>query len=88
MITATVGLVIGFLVGASKAQDGGIRISVHRHHHRSQAGWDRIAKRIQDGTKLGLDDWRGAGHGADGDWDDLTRRIKERIFGEMREHSD
>jgi len=89
-MAAVVTFVVGFLVAAMISKEGGIRISTHRHRHhrRTQAGWDRIAKRVQDGTKFGLDDWRGAGHGADGDWDDLARRIQQRIFDEMRKYHD
>lgn len=90
IMTAVVTFIVGFLVAAMMSKEGGIRISTHRHRHhrRTQAGWDRMAKHVGDGTTQGLADWRGAGHGADGDWDDLTRRIQERIFEEMRKYHD
>jgi len=89
ILLAILVLIVGFLVGATATRNGGIRISTHRHHHRrTQAGWNRIARDIQAGTKQGLADWRGAGHGEDGDWDDLNRSVEERILEEMRKHRD
>ena len=82
--------IIGFLVGATMSRNGGIRLGHHRHHRhrRNEAGWNRISLRIQDGTRQGLEEWRGAGHAADADWGDLSRRIEERIVEEMLKHHD
>ena len=82
--------IIGFLVGATMSRNGGIRLGHHRHHRhrRTEAGWNRISLRIQDGTKQGLEEWRGAGHAEDADWGDLSRRIEERILEEMHKHHD
>jgi len=89
-VIAVIASVVGFLVGATMSRNGGIRLSFHRHRHhrRNAAGWNRIAQRIQDGTKQGLAEWRSAGHAEDADWGDLSRRIEERILKEMRDHHD
>jgi hypothetical protein len=90
ILIAVLALIVGFLVGATVARNGGIRISTHRHHRhrRAQAGWDRIARHIQDGTKQGLAEWRSTGRAEEPDWGDLSRRIEERILEEMRKHHD
>ena len=85
-------LIVGFFVGAMVLRDGGIRLSSHSHRHkhrrRTEAGWNRIRQRIQDGTKQGLAEWRGAGHTGEADWGDLSRRIEEHILEEMHKHHD
>lgn len=86
-------LIIGFLVGATLSRNGGIRISTHRHHrqHRNQAGWDRLARHIQEGTNQGLTEWRSAGHtghAEDPDWNELSHTIEERILEELHKHHD
>jgi hypothetical protein len=62
----------------------------HRHHHRrrTEAGWSRISERIQAGTSQGLAEWRSAENATDANWDDLSRRIEQRILEEMRKHHD
>ena len=88
VLTAVLTFVIGFLAGATMLWNGGFRRR-HRHHrHRSEAGWDRIALRIQDGIRQGLADCGGAARAHDADWTQLSRRIEERIIEEMRKHGD
>ena len=45
LITAVVGLVVGFLVAATM---GSFRRPSHRHHHRdrTETGWNRISERV------------------------------------------
>jgi len=90
LITAVVAFVVGFLAAATMSRNGGIRLSLHRHRHhrRTEAGWNRVRQRIQDGTRQGLTEWRGTGQAGDPDWNDLSRRIEERILEEMRKHHD
>ena len=90
LITAVIGFVVGFLVAGAMSRMGNFRRSAHRHHHRrrTDAGWDRISERIQAGTSQGLAEWRSAEHAGNTDWDDLSRRVKQRILEEMRKHQD
>ena len=90
LVVAAVAFVVGFLVAATTALNGGIRITSHRHRHmrRTEAGWERVSRRIEAGTRRGLAEWRSAGHAEDPDWEDLSRRIEQRILDEMRKHHD
>jgi hypothetical protein len=90
ILIGVITFIIGFLVGATLSRNGGIHLTHHRHghHRRTEAGWNRIAQRIKDGTNQGLTEWRGAGRSEDADWDDLSRRIEERILEEMHKHHD
>ena len=90
VLIGVLAFIIGFLVGATMSRNGGIHLARHRHghHRRTEAGWNRIAQRIKDGTSQGLTEWRGAGHAGDADWADLSRRIEERILEEMHKHND
>ncbi len=93
VLIAVLTFIVGFLVGATASRNGGIRIFSHRHHHhrRTQAGWDRLARHIQEGTKQGLSDWRSlghTGHAEDPDWSELSRTIEERVLEEMHKHHD
>ena len=87
---AVTSLAVGFLVGATTARSGGLQLSSRRHrsHRRNEGGWKRVQQRIQDGTSRGLTEWRSAGNAGHPDWGDLSRRIEERIFEEMRKHHD
>ncbi len=90
IVTAVLIFGMGLLVGATVLRRGGIRLSSprHRHRRRTEVGWKRIRQRIQDGTKQGLAEWRSEGRPEDADWDDLSRRIEERILEGMRKHHD
>jgi predicted PurR-regulated permease PerM len=90
VIAAVVTFVVGFFVAATMSRNGGIRLSLHRHRHhrRTEAGWNRIREHIQAGTSQGLAEWRSTGHAGDADWADLSRRIEERILEEMHKHHD
>ncbi len=90
IVTAVVAFVVGFIVAAAMARDGGVRLSLrrHRHHRRTAAGWNRVRQDIQAGTAQALAEWRSAGHSEDADWAGLSRRIEERIVEAMRKHQD
>ena len=89
-LIAVITFVVGFLVGATASRNGGIRVSRHSHRHRrrTDAGWNRIAQRVKDGTSQGLTEWRSAGSAEQSDWGELSRRIEERILEELRKHHD
>jgi hypothetical protein len=89
-IIGILSFVVGFIVAATIARSGGIRLVSRRHGHRrrTEAGWNRIGRRIRAGTEQGLTEWRSAGNANDPDWDDLSRRIEEHIFDEMRRNHD
>jgi len=90
VVIAVLAFAAGFLAGATMAKSGGMQLNLHRHrrHRRNAAGWNRIAQRIQDGTRQGLAGWRSTGQAGDADRDDLSRRIEERILDEMHKHHD
>jgi hypothetical protein len=77
-------------VAATMSRMGNFLRPSHRHHHRrrTEAGWSRISERIQAGTSQGLAEWRSAENATDANWDDLSRRIEQRILEEMRKHHD
>jgi len=90
ILTAVLIFGMGILVGATLLRKGSIRLSSHRgrHRRRTEAGWKRVRQHIQEGTKQGLAEWRSTGRAEEPDWGDLSRRIEERIFEEMRKHPD
>jgi hypothetical protein len=90
VLIAVVAFVAGFLVAATIARSGGIRLTSRRHGHRrrTEAGWNRISRRIRAGTEQGLTEWRGTERVGDADWGNLSRKIEECILDEMRNNQD
>jgi len=79
---------IGFILGCMISLGGGAR-GVARRRHRHEPDRDRIGRSIGDSVRAGLASWREQERQAesDRDWDELGRKIEERIRAEMKKHS-
>jgi hypothetical protein len=88
LITAVVAFVVGFLVAATMSLSGGFRLSTHRHRRRHRTEFDRNrgSQHIGAGIRQELAEWRCAEHNEVADWDELGRRIEDRIREDLRNH--
>jgi hypothetical protein len=82
---------LGFILGCMLSLGGGIRASTHRKRkvrvvHRG-VDPDRVARRVERGVREGLKAAFAdrAEKVTDAEWDDLGRRIEERVKREMRD---
>lgn len=80
LITAVVGLVLGFLIAATM---GTFRRSPHRHHHRhrTETGWNRISERVaatmsRMGTFLRSSRRHHHRHRTEAGWNRISERIQ------------
>ncbi|MEO0077556.1 MAG: hypothetical protein ABIK86_00955 [candidate division WOR-3 bacterium] len=76
---------LGFLLGAMMALGGGARSACHQKRHSHD--WERIGRSIGDGIRAGLSSWRSEQNTApsEPDWDELGRRIEQRVREELRD---
>jgi len=83
---------IGFILGCMISLGGGIRGATHPKRRvkvvHSGADWDRLGAKIASGVREGVRSGM-AGRGlSESEWDELGRRIEERIKAELRERKE
>ncbi len=76
---------LGFLLGAMIALGGGAR-SACRQRRRTH-DWERVGRSIGDGIREGLEAWRRERRAepSEPEWDELGRRIEQRVREELKD---
>lgn len=81
---------LGFILGCCVSLGSGARSVTHRRRRWREHDLDRAGRRIGESIKDSLASWRKEERAAesDQDWDELGRKIEERIREEMKKNRD
>ena len=79
---------LGFILGCCVSLGAGARSAAHRRRHRHEPDWDKVGRHIGGSVKEGLASWRKEERPSvsDRDWEELGRKIEERIREEMKKN--
>jgi hypothetical protein len=82
VIVGVVAFVVGFLVAATMLESGGFRRS-HRHRHHARVDWDRVSNDATAVIRKELAEWRSVEHNEATEWDELDRKLEDRLREEL-----